>query len=128
MTFPAGFVATVNSWAITGGGNVCSYGTGSGQNCVNLEGVWTGDELLWGDDARTGFGAFESSNVFTVNYTPDNAANWDLPIQMSYVIYDDGYDGSVVDADTLTTASTQNYEEKTESHWNLSTAGGAVLL
>ena len=128
MTFPAGFAAKVNSWAITGGGNVCSYGTGSGQNCVNLDGTWTGDALLWGDDARTGFGAFESSNTFTVNYTPADAATWDLDIAVEYVIYDDGYDGTTIDGEGTTTASTQNFEEKTESHWNLSTAGGAVLL
>ena len=128
MTFPAGFSATVNSWGITGGGNVCSYGTGSGQNCVNLEGVWTGDELLFGDDARSEFGAFESSNTFTVNYTPTDAGTWDLPLAVSYVVYDDGYDGTVVDAESSTTASTQNFEEKTEYHWNLSTAAGTVLL
>ena len=36
--FPAD-MGTVNSWAIVGPGNVCSYGTGSGQNCVDLDGV-----------------------------------------------------------------------------------------
>ena len=127
MTFPAGFAAKVNSW-VTGGGNVCSYGTGSGQNCDNLDGTWTGDVLLYGDDDRTGFGAYESSNTFTVNYTPADAGTWDLPLAVTYVIYDDGYDGTTVDGEGTTTASTQNFEQKTESHWNLSTASGTVLL
>ena len=127
MTFPAGFAAKVNSW-VTGGGNVCSYGTGSGQNCDNLDGTWTGDVLLYGDDDRTGFGAYESSNTFTVNYTPADAGNWDLPLAVTYVIYDDGYDGTTIDGEGTTTASTQNFEQKTENHWNLSTASGTVLL
>ena len=127
MTFPAGFAAKVNSW-VTGGGNVCSYGTGSGQNCDNLDGTWTGDVLLYGDDDRTGFGAYESSNTFTVNYTPADAGTWDLPLAVAYVIYDDAYDGTTVDGIGTTTASTQNFEQKTENHWNLSTASGTVLL
>jgi hypothetical protein len=125
MTFPAGFAASVNSWAITGGGNVCSYGTDSGQNCDNLEGTWTGDVLLFGDDDRTGFGAFESSNVFTVNYTPSGDF---APVSVDYVIYDDGYDGTEIDGEGTTVASELGFEFKTETHWNLSNSSGTVLL
>ena len=126
MTFPEGFSSSVNSWSTTGGGNVCSYGTDSGQNCDNLDGSWDGDVLLFGDDDRTGFGAYESSNVFTVNYNPP--ADGFEAVTISYVVYDDGYDGTVVDGEGTTTASELGFEYKTETHWNLSTDGGTVLL
>ena len=125
MTFPDGFSSTVNSWGITGNGNVCSYGSGTGQNCENLEGTWTGDVLLFGNDARTGFGAFESSNEFTVNYTPTGDFE---AVTINYVVYDDGYDGSVVDGEGETTASELGFEYKTETHWNLTDGSGNVLL
>lgn len=126
MTFPEGFSSSVNSWSTTGGGNVCSYGTDSGQNCDNLDGSWDGDVLLFGDDDRTGFGAYESSNVFTVNYNPP--ADGFEAITVSYVVYDDGYDGTVVDGEGTTTAAELGFEYKTETHWNLSTDGGDILL
>ena len=128
MTFPTGFASKVNSYAVTGVGNICSYGTDSGQNCDNLDGTWTGDVLLYGDDDRTAFGAFESSNTFTINYTPADAGSWDLPLAVDYVIYDDHYTDVNSDGVGTATAATQNFEEKTEYHWNLSTASGTVLL
>jgi hypothetical protein len=126
IAFPEGFSSSVNSWGTTGGGNVCSYGTDSGQNCDNLDGSWDGDVLLFGDDDRTGFGAYESSNVFTVNYTPP--AEGFQSVTINYVVYDDGYDGTVVDGEGTSTASELGFEYKTETHWNLSTDGGTVLL
>ena len=128
MTFPTGFAANVNTTAVTGVGNICSYGSGSGQDCENSDGSWTGDVLLYGHDKRTGFGAFESSNTFTVNYTPSNSATWDLPLDVGFVIYDDHYTNVNSDGTGTATASSQNFEEKTEYHWNLSTASGTVLL
>ena len=128
MTFPTGFASKVNSYGVTGVGNICSYGTDSGQNCDNLDGTWTGDVLLYGDDDRTGFGAFESSNTFTINYTPADAGSWDLPLAVDYVIYDDHYTDVNSDGIGTTTAATQNFEEKTEYHWNLSTASGTVSV
>jgi len=125
MVFPEGFAATVNSYAITGGGNVCSYGTDSGQNCDNLDGTWSGDTLTYGNALRTGFGAFESSNEFTVNYTPEGDFT---PVAVSYVIWDDGYDGTVVDGEGTSTASELGFEYKTEYHWNMATGGGTMLL
>ena len=119
FSFPPGFSSKVNSWGITGNGNVCSYGSGSGQNCVDLDGVWNGDVLSFGSDIQSGFGAFEGSNEFTVNYTPDNFDTWDLPLSVDYVIYDDGYDGNYNNSVGTATESNQNFQEKTESHWNL---------
>jgi len=99
FTFPEGFSNTVNNHAITGIGNVCSYGTDSGQNCENLDGSWNGDVLTFGNDIRSGFGAFESSNVFTINFTPTGGVENFTPISVEYIIYDDGYDGNIVDAE-----------------------------
>ena len=126
--FPEGFSANVNSWAITGGGNVCSYGSGSGQNCENLDGSWVGDVLLFGTEATGGgFGAFESSNVFTVNVNPWYAGDLEA-LAVGYTVWDDGYDGTTVNGVGTSTISELGYEFKTETHWNLSTAGGTALL
>ena len=98
FNFPDGFSQYVNSWAITGSGNVCSYGSDQGQNCNNLEGTYDGDSLLFGTvGTGVGFGAFETSNVFTVNVNPWFAG--DLidafeALTIRYVVYDDGYEES----------------------------------
>ena len=47
---------------------------------------------------------------------------------MDYVIYDDHYTDVNSDGVGTATASSQNFEEKTEYHWNLSTTSGTVLL
>jgi len=96
--FPADFLSYINSWEFTDG-NICSYGTGSGQNCVNLDGSWTGDVLLFGTEATGGgFGAFESSNVLTINVNSWFTGDL-VPLTIGYVIYDDGYDGTTVNAE-----------------------------
>jgi len=125
--FPAGFSANVNSWAITGGGNVCSYGSGSGQNCENLDGSWVGDVLLFGTEATGGgFGAFESSNVFTVNVNPWFAGDLEA-LAVGYTVWDDGYDGTTINGIGTSTITELGFEFKTETHWNLS-GGGTSLL
>jgi hypothetical protein len=96
-TFPDGFSSNVNDWAFTYG-NICSYGTGDGQNCENLDGTWTGDVLLFGNDNGSGFGAFESSNVLTINVDPWFTYDF-FPLTIGYVIYDDGYDENIVNAE-----------------------------
>lgn len=119
-------MGTVNSWSIVGPGNVCSYGTGSGQNCVDLDGVYDGDSLIFGTtNTGGGFGAFESSNTFVVNYTPGSGG---YPFDVGFTVYDDAYDGTEVNAVGVATVTELGYEHKTEYHWNLSTAGGTVLL
>ena len=99
FTFPTGFSSLVNNHSIIGPGNICSYGSDSGQNCDNLDGTWTGDVLLFGNNIRSSFGAFESSNVFSINYTPSQGNGEFTPVSVEYIIYDDGYDGNIVDAD-----------------------------
>ena len=119
-------MGTVNSWAIVGPGIVCSYGTGSGQNCVDLDGVYAGDSLIFGTTGTGGgFGAFESSNTFVVNYTPGSGG---YRFDVGYTVYDDSYDGTTVHGVGTATVSALGYEHKTEYHWNLSTVGGTVLL
>ena len=95
FNFPDGFSSYVNSWAITGNGNVCSFGTDSGQNCNNLEGTYDGDSLLFGTVATgNGFGGFENSNVFTVNVDPWFAGDPIDAFEMltiGYVVYDGNF-------------------------------------
>jgi hypothetical protein len=99
-TFPDGFSSNVNDWAFTDG-NICSYGSsleGYVQDCDNLDGTWTGDVLLFGNDNGSGFGAFESSNVLTINVDPWFTYAF-FPLTIGYVIYDDGYDENLVNAE-----------------------------
>ena len=125
FTFPAD-MGTINSWEIIGPGNLCSYGTGSGQNCNNLDGTLDGNTLLFGTvNTGGGFGAFESSNTFKINYTPGSGG---YPYDVGFTVYDDAYDGTEVNAAGTATVAELGYETKTEYHWNLSTAGGTVLL
>ena len=125
FTFPAN-MGTIKSWETTGSGNVCSSGEGSGQNCVNLEGTLDGNSLLFGTvNAQSEWGAYESSNLFTINYTP---AGDFAPVTVGFTIYDDKFDGTEVNAVGNAVASELNFETKTEYHWNLSTASGTVLL
>ncbi|MDA9946711.1 T9SS type A sorting domain-containing protein [Candidatus Marinimicrobia bacterium] len=125
FTFPAN-MGTINSWETTGPGNVCGSGADEGQNCVNLDGTLDGNSLLFGTvNAQSEFGAYESSNLFTINYTP---AGDFAPVTVGFTIYDDNYDGTEVNAVGDAVAAELNYETKTEYHWNLSTASGTVLL
>ena len=114
---------TVNTWSMSG--SYGSYGTGQGQNCVNMDG--TLDELnsiTFGDSARTGFGCIEGTVIVTVNVQP-----FVLPKTVGYAVYDDGYDGTVVDAEGTITLTELGYEFKSVSHWNVKdlTSGVVVL-
>ena len=95
-TFPSNFSMNINSWFFSDG-TICSYGTGSGQNCNNLEGTLDGDVLSFGTSVVNGFGAFESSNTLVVNVEPWFSGDFE-PIQIGYLVYDDGYDGNPVNA------------------------------
>ena len=96
-TFPSNFSMNINSWYFSDG-NICSYGTGSGQNCNNLVGTLDGDVLSFGTSVVNGFGAFESSNTLVVNVEQWFSGDFE-PIQIGYLIYDDGYDGNPVNAE-----------------------------
>ena len=96
-TFPSNFSANINNWDFNGG-TICSYGSDSGQNCDNLQGTLDGDVLLFGNNNVTGFGAFESNNTLVVNVDPWFSGEFE-PIQIGYLIYDDGYGGAPVNAE-----------------------------
>ena len=115
---------TVNSHVMTG-----SYGTyaGQGQNCTdNIPSgeLLAGNVILWGDSARSTFGCIEGTVIFTVNVQP-----FTFPISVGYTVYDDGYDGTIVDAVGTITIDELGYEFKTIKHWNLKdVTTGDILL
>ena len=104
---------TVNSWAAIG---ECSYGPES-QNCVNLDGTLdaTTNTITWGDSARSEFGGIEAGQVWIVNTTLPAS----YPVSVSYEVWDDGYDGTIVDASGSASITELGYEFKTFQHWNV---------
>jgi len=84
--------------------------------------------LLFGTEATGGgFGAFESSNIFTVNVNPWYAGDLEA-LAVGYTVWDDGYDGTTVNGEGTSTITELGYEFKTETHWNLSNSSGTLLL
>jgi len=101
----------VNSWPPVSG---CSY-PDYDQNCVNQDGtLGVGNVLTYGDSARSEFGMIEGGQVIVVNVQP-----FDFPQDISYEVWDDGYDGTIVDASGTTTVTELGYEFKTIKHWNM---------
>jgi hypothetical protein len=49
-------------------------------------------------------------------------------LAVGYTVWDDGYDGTTVNGEGTSTISELGFEFKTETHWNLLTAGGTSLL
>jgi len=96
-TFPTGFSSYVNSWEFTSG-DICSYGNGQGQNCDNLGGTWLDDVLIFGNNMGSDFGAFEGSNVLTINVNPWFSGDFES-VSVGYVIYDDGYSGTLINSE-----------------------------
>ena len=95
--FPVGFGSSINYWSVP---NIVYYGNycDSGQNCENMGGTLSGDMLVFGTQGGLSeFGLIENHISFLVNYTPDNG-NFS-PIDVSYIAYDDGYDGNPVNAE-----------------------------
>ena len=114
---------TVNSWEAIG---ECSYGPES-QNCVNLEGTLdpSTNTITWGDSARSEFGGIETGQVWIVNTTLPAS----YPISVGYEVWDDGYDGTIVDASGSASITELGYEFKTFQHWNVmnKTTGNIVV-
>ncbi len=123
ITLPSGI--KVNSWKpVTGAYG--DYGTGQGQNVVNTEGTYdpTDNSITWGDSARSTFGAIEGTVYMTINvdmFTP--------PLTAGFTVYDDGYDGNIVDATGTITIPEIGYSFKTVDMWGLKdiTANKVVL-
>ncbi|MCK4640486.1 MAG: T9SS type A sorting domain-containing protein [Candidatus Marinimicrobia bacterium] len=115
---------TVNSWSMSG--SYGTYGTAQGQNCVNMDGTLDeSNSITWGDSARSEFGCIEGTVILTVNVQP-----FVFPKTFGYAVYDDGYDGTVVDAEGTITLTELGYEFKSVSHWNVKdlTLDGIVVL
>ncbi len=108
LDFPAGVV--INSWDPLGD---CSY-PDDGQNCVNMDGTYDAatNAILWGDDARSTFGAIEGGHTWKVNVQPTG-----FPINVGYTVYDDVYDGTQVDAIGTASATELGYDYKTIEGW-----------
>lgn len=107
LDFPDNVV--INSWSPVGD---CSYG--ADQNCVNLDGTLdpATNSILWGDDARSIFGAIEGNQTWVVNIEPA-----EFPINVGYTVYDDKYDGTLVDAVGTATATELGFDYKTIEGW-----------
>ena len=118
LDFPDNFV--VNSWDALG------EDVAGGQNCNNMAGTLdpATNSLIWGNDARSGWGCITGNLVFTVNV---NAV--DMPFDIDYVVYDDGYDATIVDATGIAAASELGYSFQTIDQWNLFdvTAGKDII-
>ncbi len=114
---------TINSWGTVGD---CSYPQ-YGQNCVNMDGTLDAatNSITWGDSARTTFGMIEGGTVFTVNIAPPAG----YPFSIDWQVWDDGYDGTIVDAIGTTTVTELGYEFKSLLEWNVKNAStGDVLV
>ena len=110
LDFPDDIV--INSWeAISGLG--ASYAS-QGQNCVNMEGTLDAatNTITWGDDVRSTFGCIEGGGLWAVNIQPAG-----FPINVGYTVYDDEYDGTLVDATGTATATELGFEYKTIEGW-----------
>ncbi|MBU1064091.1 hypothetical protein KKC74_04695, partial [bacterium] len=113
---------TVNTWSMSG--SYGTYGTAEGQNCVNMDGTLDeSNSITFGDSTRTGFGCIEGTVIVTVNVQP-----FVLPKTVGYAVYDDGYDGTVVDAEGTITLTELGYEFKSVSHWNVKDLTDGVVV
>ncbi len=104
---------TINSWDQVGDCSYASYG----QNCVNMDGTLdaTTNSITWGDSARSTFGMIEGGTTFSVNVTPPST----YPFSVDWQVWDDGYDGTIVDGVGTTSITELGYEFKSLLEWNV---------
>lgn len=112
----------INSWESVSDCNYAAYG----QNCVNPNGTLdaTTNTLVWGDSARSEIGAIEQGRVWTINIQPP--ANY--PFDIDYQVYDDGYDGTIIDAIGTAIVSELGYEFKSIQQWNVRNVTTGALV
>jgi hypothetical protein len=107
---------TVNSWTDPSG-DYNSFGTGQGQNTVNVSGTYDAVEnsITWGDSARSEFGAFEGTVFLTINVDP-----FTFPQTFGYEVYDDGFTpANIIDAAGTLTITELGYEFRTDNTWKI---------
>ncbi len=103
----------INSWESLGD---CSYAA-YGQNCVNNDGTLdeATNSITWGDSARSEFGSIEGGHVWKINVQPPAS----YPFDVAYEVYDDGYDGTIVDANGTASVTELGYEFKSLQEWSM---------
>ena len=108
----------VNSWG--------TPVTGTGGNLLNSAGTLdaTTNTITWGNDIQSEYGGITGDVVWVVNTSIPT-----FPMSVSYIVHDDNYDGTKLDASGTATVAELGYEFKTIKHWNLKNATtGAVLI
>jgi len=113
---------TVSSWDPIPG---CSY-PDYGQNCNNTAGTIDAgtNTIFWGDSSRSTFGQIESGGIWNV-YISSSAT---YPFDVAYHVYDDGYDGTIVDATGNATLAELGYEFKSFQQWNILNTTTNILV
>lgn len=108
LDFPDGLV--INSWDALG------ENVAGDQNCVNMEGTLDAgtNSITWGNDLRGEYGCITGNLVWTINVQAT-----DLPLDIAYTVYDDVYDGTLVDAFGTASVTELGYSFETINQWNL---------
>jgi len=108
---------------------VNSFGTpvtGTGGNLDNAEGTLdvSTNTITWGNDIRSEWGGITGDVVWVVNTSPPAS----YPISIGFTVYDDGYDGTIVDASGTASITELGYDFKTIKHWNLRNKTSGVVV
>ena len=109
---------------------VNSFGTpvtGTSGNTANNLGTLdaTTNTITWGNDLRSEWGAITGNIVWSVNVNLPTS----YPLAIAYTVYDDGYDGTIVDATGDISITELGYAYETIKHWNVKNATtGAVVI
>ena len=102
-------------------------GSSAGQNTANSKGTLdaTTNTITWGNALRSEWGAITGDIVWIVNVNLPPS----FPLSIAYTVYDDGYDGTIVDATGTASITELGYAYKTIKHWNVKnkTTGTAVI-
>ena len=105
----------INGWDPLAGG---SYA----QDVSNMSGTLdpATNSILWGDVSRSGYGAIEGSQSWTVN-----VQSISLPATVGYAIYDDGFDGTIID---VVSNAELGYDFVSLPYWYLMNSGNSEVL
>jgi len=109
---------------------VNSFGTpstGTGGNLANKLGTLdaTTNTITWGNDLRSEYGAITGDVTWSVNTSLPAS----YPLAIAYTVYDDGYDGTIVDATGDVSITELGYAYETIKHWNVKNkTSGAVVI
>jgi len=121
--FPAG--VSPKSAVITDGayGNYPDYG----QAALAVNGVINGNVVSWGDSIRSTIGVIEGNMYFSMSFASADIEG-NLPMTISYSVWDDAYSGAIVDKIATITLTEIGYEFKTIKHWNVKDVDDAEVV